>query len=328
MSDTVLVTGGAGYVGSHACKALAAAGYRPVTYDNLQRGHRWAVKWGPFEEGDLRDAARLADVIRRTTPVAVFHFADLLRIEESIHNPALYWRNNVVGSLNLAEACYAGGVPFLVYSSTAAVYGLPEQLPIPESHPLRPISAYGSTKLAVERCFRDFQAAGGAAFSALRYFNAAGSDPEGEIGEAHTPKHHLIPMALEVALGTRDVLRIFGEDYDTPDGTCVRDYVHVSDLARAHLSVLERLKAGGEGGIWNLASGRGFSVRQVLESVRRVTGHPLPTVSAPRRPGDPPALVADARLAEAELGFVTEHRDLDEIVAHDWAWAKALHQRS
>lgn len=323
MTDTVLVTGGAGYVGSHTCKALAAAGYRPVTYDNLQRGHDWAVQWGPLEVGDLRDAERLGAVVRKHTPVAVFHFADLLRIAESIRNPGLYWRNNVVGSLNLAEACYAAGVPFVVYSSTAAVYGLPEQLPIPETHPLRPISAYGSTKLAIERCFGDFHAAGGAQFSALRYFNAVGSDPEGDVGEAHTPKHHLVPMALEVALGLREQLDVFGDDYDTADGTCVRDFVHVSDLADAHVTVLERLKAGLDGGVWNLGTGRGFSVREVVESVRRVTGHAIPTRVAARRPGDPPALVADASKAARELGFQPNYTELDTLIAHDWAWAKS-----
>ncbi len=323
MTTKVLVTGGAGYVGSHACKALARAGFLPVTYDSLVTGHRQAVRWGPLEEGDLLDRIRLDGVLERHRPEAVLHFAASIRVDESVRDPGLYYRNNVVGSLTLLEAVRDHRIFSFVMSSTAAVYGAVRDVPVAESHPRRPANPYGESKRLAEVMLRDFSRAHGIRYAALRYFNAAGSDPDGEIGEAHRPKTHLIPQLLEVAAGVRSEATIHGDDYDTPDGTCVRDYVHVSDLAEAHVVVLGRLLGGGSSGAWNLGTGRGRSVKAMLDAARRVTGHPIPARVGPRRPGDAPELVADPSLAVRELGWAPRFVEPERMIAHDWAWVRS-----
>src|SRR3954453_19995771 len=291
---TVLVTGGAGFVGSHTCKALARAGFRPVVYDDLSNGVREAVRWGPLEVGALEDEARLADVIARHKPVAVLHFAAFIEAGESVREPERFYQNNVAGTLALLRATRGAGIDKLVFSSTAAVYGNPEVTPIPESHPLRPVNPYGRSKLMVEQILADVAAARGLRYAALRYFNAAGADPDGELGENHQPETHLIPLVLQAAYGQRPDITVFGTDYDTPDGTCVRDYVHVADLAEAHALALRRLLGGGESLVANLGTGRGFPVREMIDTVGRVPGRPIPVKPAGRRPGDPAVLVADA----------------------------------
>jgi len=314
----VLVTGGAGYVGSHACKALAEAGYRPVVFDNLTTGHRDLVRWGPLEEGDLLDADRLEAVLAAHRPAAVLHFAALSVVGDSVREPGRYRRNNVDGSLALIAAMQRHGVGRLIFSSTAAVYGEPGEIPITEASPAVPINPYGETKLAIERAL----AASGLAWTALRYFNAAGADPEGETGEDHAAESHLIPLVLDVALGRRASIAVFGTDYDTPDGTCVRDYIHVSDLADAHLRALRRLETGGRSGIFNLGTGQGTSVREIIAMVRQATGHPIPVETGPRRPGDPPVLVCSNAAAREALGW-RPTRDTATQVADAWRWHRA-----
>lgn len=323
MQDAVLVVGGAGFIGSHVCKALAADGYLPVTYDSLVKGHEWAVKWGPLERGDIHDPARLADVLERWKPVAAMHFAAFIEVGESVRDPGRYWQNNVCGSLSLIGALRDAGVQSVVFSSTAAVYGMPQRVPIDELSSLAPVNPYGVTKLAVENLLYDFEVAHGMKSVALRYFNAAGADPDSEIGECHSPESHLIPLVLDAAIGTRQHISIFGDDYPTPDGSCVRDYVHVCDLASAHVLALRRLLGGGASLRCNLGNGSGFSVKQVVDVARAVTGRPIPAVISPRRPGDPAVLVADPSLAVRELGWVQRWAPLEAQVAHAWAW----HQR-
>lgn len=318
----ILVTGGAGYVGSHACKALAATGYRPVVYDDLVTGHPFAVRWGPFEHGDVLDRARLDEVIARYRPAAILHFAAFAYVRESIVQPGRYWRNNVQGSLTLLEAARDAGVTDIVFSSSCAVFGVPARTPIDEDAPKAPISPYGATKLVVETMLADFARAHGTRWTALRYFNAAGCDPDGEIGELHDPETHLIPLALEVAAGERPRLTIFGDDHATPDGTCVRDYVHVSDLARAHVLALRRLREGGAPGAFNLGVGRGYSVREVIDEVRAVTGASLPVEIAPRQPGDPPILLADPARAARALGWSPQIPELSDIIRTAWNWRR------
>ncbi len=318
---TVLVTGGAGYVGSHACKILAAAGFEPVTFDNLSTGNRWAVRWGPLELGDLLDPHALHLAFVRHRPCAVLHFAGAALVGESVREPTLYWRRNLVGSLNLVEACRIHGVGVLVFSSTCAVYGTPTTVPITEETPKAPINPYGASKLAVERLLADAEAAFGLRFAALRYFNAAGADPEGEIGEHRAVETHLIPLLLDAILGLRPPLQVLGTDYPTPDGTAIRDYVHVTDLAVAHLRALEHLLAGGASLVCNLGTGEGHSVRQVIEAAERITGRPVPRVEAPRRPGDPAVLVADPGRALRELRLLPANpMGLERILETAWAW--------
>jgi len=320
MGETILVTGGAGYIGSHACKALARAGFTPVAYDNLSRGHAWAVKWGPLEKGDLADRERLKAVIARHRPVAVMHFAAFAYVGESVAAPDLYYRNNVVGSLCLLEAMRETGLDRLVFSSTCSIYGEPREVPIRESHPTAPVNPYGAGKLMIERMLGDFAAAYGLRSVALRYFNAAGADPEGETGEVHDPETHLIPLVLDVAAGRRPAITILGDDYDTPDGTCVRDYVHVTDLADAHVLALKQLLAGQDSAVYNLGNGVGHSVREVIETARRVTGRPIAVTLGPRRAGDPPRLVADAAQAAERLGWRPRRPALDAQIGDAWAW--------
>jgi UDP-glucose-4-epimerase GalE len=321
-SNAILVTGGAGYIGSHTCKALARAGHVPVVYDSLFRGHARAVRWGPLERGEVTDVARLREAIRTHRPSGVIHFAALTYVGESAQDPLGYYRTNVGGTMALLDAMQAEGVTRIVFSSTCATYGPPEVNPIREDTPQHPISPYGESKLMVERILRDAAAAGGPSAVALRYFNAAGADPEGELGEAHDPETHLIPLALRAARGTAPPLTVFGDDHPTPDGTCIRDYIHVSDLARAHVKALHH--AGTEAGrgfsAFNLGTGTGVSVREILDGVRKTTGREVPFAFGPRRAGDPPALVADAGLAARVLDWRPERSDLDTILSTAWAW--------
>jgi len=321
---TVLVTGGAGYIGSHTCKALANAGYLPVVYDNLLNGHAWAAKWGPLEVGDIRDRSKLADVLARYNPTSVLHFAGLAYVGESVIDPGRYYEMNVAGSLTLAQAMREHGIRRIVFSSTCATYGVPEKLPIDEETPQRPINPYGASKLMVERILADFERAHGICSTALRYFNAAGADVDGELGECHDPETHLIPLVVGAASGRRPALSVFGTDYDTPDGTCIRDYIHVADLAAAHVLALYALEQGTARKAYNLGAGRGFSVREVIAAAARVTGLDVPFSACPRRPGDPAVLVSDAMKAGEELGWWPKLSDLDAIIRSAWAW----HQRA
>lgn len=317
---SVLVTGGAGYIGSHTTKALAQAGFEPVVLDDLSTGHRWAVRWGPLLEADVGDGAALRAILKRYRIRAVIHFAARAYVGESMRDPRGYYWNNVVGTLNLLDAMLDVGVDVIVFSSSCATYGLPEVLPIPEDHPQRPVSPYGETKLAVERALQWYGQAYGLRWLALRYFNAAGADPDGELGEVHDPETHLIPRAILAALGRTDPVEIYGTDYSTRDGTAVRDYIHVVDLAEAHVLGLRYLLGGGESAALNLGTGRGHSVREVLAAVERVSGRTVPVREGPRRPGDPPALVADARKARELLGWQPRCSDLDTIVETAWRW--------
>jgi len=316
---TVLVTGGAGYIGSHCCKALAAAGSVPVTFDNLSRGHAEAVKWGPLVVGDLRDGAAVRAVLEAHRIEAVIHFAALAYVGESTVDPQLYYDNNLGGMIGLLGAMQGAGVGQIVFSSSCATYGTPAALPISESCPQAPINPYGRSKLACEWMLRDAGAAWGLRHVSLRYFNAAGADPEGEVGERHDPETHLVPLALRAASGQGGPLHVFGTDYDTPDGTCIRDYIHVSDLARAHVLALDHLARGGENTALNLGTGQGASVREVVAMVERVTGRAVPVIEEPRRAGDPAALYADTRLARAVLGFSADY-GLAQIVADAAPW--------
>jgi UDP-arabinose 4-epimerase len=315
----VLVTGGAGYIGAHACKALAHAGHEPIVFDNLRTGHRRAVKWGPLEHGDLLDPAALARAFRTHHPDAVMHFAALAYVGESVAHPDLYYRTNVTGTLNLLDAMRAADVSRIVFSSTCATYGQPDTVPIAETTPQCPVNPYGRSKLMVEQVLADTCAAFGTAAIALRYFNAAGADPDGEIGEDHDPETHLIPLVLQAAAGMQPTIRVFGTDWPTPDGTCIRDYIHVSDLADAHVAAIERVEAG-RFSAFNLGVGKGASIREVIATARRVTGRPIVEESAPRRPGDPPELVADARAAHKALAWTPKRPGLETMIETAWAW--------
>ncbi len=325
MGETVLVTGGGGYIGSHACKALVKAGHLPVTYDSFVTGWRDAVQFGPAEEGDLRDRARLDEVFARYKPAAVMHFAALSNVGEASRNPGLYWDNNVIGSLRLIEAMVAAGVRNIVFSSTCATYGEQDGVMLDEACAQTPTNAYGASKRAVEDLIANFAAQEGTDLSYVffRYFNVAGADPDNRVGEFHRPETHLIPLALDAVSGRRAALTVYGQDYPTPDGTCIRDYVHVTDLIAAHLLGLDYLMRGGAPDVFNLGTGHGFSVREVVEAVGRVTGEPVPYEDGPRRAGDCAALVSGSAKAAQELGWRPEHSTLDEMIATAWAW----HQR-
>ncbi|HEY2446427.1 MAG TPA: UDP-glucose 4-epimerase GalE [Rhizomicrobium sp.] len=319
----VLVTGGAGYVGSHACNAIRTAGLTPVTYDNLSRGSRALVRYGPFEQGDILDEPRLLDVIERYRPVAVMHFAALAYVGESVEQPLAYYGNNFAGALTLLRAMHKSGVDRLVFSSTCAIYGTPDRIPIAETCPPSPINPYGRSKLMVEQALEDAGAAHGLRSVSLRYFNACGALETGEIGELHEPETHLIPRVLMAASGEIDAIDIFGTDYPTQDGTAVRDYIHVCDLAAAHVAALRYLDAGGATTAFNLGTGQGHSVREIVDAAARVTGRVPACRSATRRPGDPPTLVADAMAAGRVLGFVPQWTEIERIVASAWSWHRS-----
>jgi UDP-glucose-4-epimerase GalE len=320
--SAVLVTGGAGYIGSHASKALTARGESVVIYDNFSQGHRAATRRATVVEGDIQDTAKLVATINTHRIDAVMHFAAWLSVGDSVKDPAGYYRNNVVGALSVLDAMIATGVRHLVFSSTCAIFGTPETTPIHEDLPKRPINAYGETKLAIELALPHFEHAYGLRSVALRYFNAAGADVDGELGEDHAPEIHVIPRALDAAMG-RGSFRIFGDDYPTPDGTCLRDYVHVSDLASAHVLALDALRAGAPSSAYNLGNGRPTSVRDVLASVGRVTGKPVPYELAPRRDGDPASLFASSDRIKRELGWRPCFEELDVIVETAWRWRLA-----
>jgi UDP-glucose 4-epimerase len=320
MSKLILVTGGAGYIGSHAVKELRKQGYQPLVYDNLSTGHRWAVRKDELREGDLGDTSHVKDILRQENPVAVMHFAASSLVSESVEQPEIYFRNNVINTLNLLEAMLTSGVKYFIFSSTAAVYGNPRQVPIPEDHPLDPVNPYGEGKVFVEKALRWYGEIHDIRYISLRYFNAAGADPEGELGEAHDPETHLIPRILEVAAGKRPFIEVYGADYDTPDGTCIRDYIHVTDLAQAHILALEALLNGHPSRVYNLGNQRGFSVKEVVDVARRVTNHPIPTKESPRRAGDPPVLVASSERIKKELGWKPHYADLKTILETAWRW--------
>ena len=327
MKKSVLVTGGAGYIGSHTCKALARAGFTPVVLDNLSRGFEWAVKWGPLERGDISDAALVDAVVARHQPVAAIHFAAFAYVGESVSDPRTYYRNNVTGSLDLFGSLLRNGVKRIVFSSSCATYGIPEQLPINEASPQNPINPYGATKLIVERILSDFDSAYGLRSVALRYFNAAGADRDGETGEAHDPETHLIPLAIAASRGGAP-LHVMGTDYATPDGTAIRDYVHVEDLAQAHLRALEYLLAGGASTALNVGTGRGVSVMEIIAAVEAATGRKVAWNPAPRRAGDPPALYADPARLKAVLGLDPGNfAAIDKIAATAAQWDAAYQRR-
>jgi UDP-arabinose 4-epimerase len=323
-SKRILVTGGAGYIGSHACKALAQEGYTPVVFDNLVYGHPWAVKWGPLEVGDITDRKKLDAVISQYKPSAVIHFAAYAYVGESVRDPAKYYRNNVAGTLTLLEAAREHGVERLIFSSTCATYGVPKSLPIKENHPQIPINPYGASKLMVERILADFDLAHNFRSISLRYFNAAGADPECEIGEAHRPETHLIPLVLDAAAGLRPNIQIFGDDYETPDGTCIRDYIHVTDLAKAHVLALRALEQGADTTSYNLGNGKGYSVKELISTAIEVTGKPIPIQISPRRNGDPARLVGDAARAMSVLGWVPQYSQMNVILETAWRWHNKL----
>ena len=315
----ILVTGGAGYVGSHAARLLARAGHEVWIYDNLCYGHRAAALSGVLVEGHLAERDKLIALMRSEKIDAVMHFAAFAFVGESVQDPAKYYENNVVGSLHLLEAMRAAGVWRIVFSSTTATYGEPEKIPITEDEPQRPINPYGFTKLVVEQALADYAHAYGLGYAALRYFNASGASPAGDLGEDHTPETHLIPLVLQVALGQRERITIFGDDYPTPDGTCIRDYIHVDDLGSAHVKALELLQPG-QGVKLNLGTGHGASVREVIEACRRATGHAIPTAMGQRRAGDPAELVADSALAQQMLDWRPQYTSIQAIVDTAWNW--------
>ncbi len=318
----ILITGGAGYIGSYACKVLSKAGYKPVVYDNLVYGHKWAVKWGPLEEGDLSDETRLDQVIKQYQPESVMHFAAYAYVGESMKYPGKYFQNNVSGTLTLLEAMKNHNINKIIFSSSCTIYGIPETIPIQEDHKQCPISPYGASKLMVEEILKYFDLAHGIRSISFRYFNAAGADPDGEIGEDHDPETHLIPLVLDVALRRRPSISIFGTDYETSDGTCIRDYIHIADLVDAHLLGLKQLEQGCATKFYNLGNGQGFSVREIIDTASRVTNTKIPFVSGKRRLGDPPVLVGDGHLAIEELGWKPQYSELETQIVHAWNWHK------
>ena len=321
----VLVTGGAGYIGSHACKALRAGGFTPVTFDNLITGWQDAVKFGPFEQGDLLDRAALDAVFAKHEPVAVMHFAALSQVGESMQQPGRYWHNNVTGSMNLFDAAVQAGCKQIVFSSTCATYGDQDNVVLDENSPQNPINAYGASKRAIEDMLRDYEVAHGLRHVIFRYFNVAGADPEGQVGEFHQPETHLVPLMLDAIAGKRDALTVFGSDYDTPDGTCIRDYVHVCDLVDAHVLGLKWLTDDKDSRMFNLGTGKGFSVREVIDHSRDVTNQIVPIVEGPRRLGDCTKLVSGSQRAEVELGWKPQRSTLKHMISDAWRWHQTGH---
>jgi len=316
----ILVTGGAGYIGSHTNKELHKRGYQTVVYDNLVYGHKESVKWGTLEIGDLSDKERLESVFKKYPIEAVIHFAAYAYVGESVTEPAKYYNNNVCNTINLLDIMKKYKVNHIIFSSTCATYGVPEKMPITEDMPQNPVNPYGATKKIVERILEDYHKAYGLYYCCLRYFNAAGADPDGEIGESHTPETHLIPLILDAASGKRESICIFGTDYPTEDGTCIRDYIHVTDLADAHIRALEYLKQGGESTCFNLGNGNGDSVQHVIEVVKQVTGKEFIVKEEKRRAGDPPMLIGSAEKAEKILGWKQQYKEIGTIVEHAWKW--------
>jgi len=327
MTEPVLITGGAGYVGSHTCKALAAKGYMPISLDNLIYGHPWAVQWGPFIKGDIADSLVLDQIFSDYRPKAVIHFAAYAYVGESVRHPAKYYQNNVAGSISLLEAMRRHGCKSIIFSSSCSTYGMPLQVPIPEDHPQNPINPYGRTKLMMEQIIRDYGSAYGIRYAILRYFNAAGADPEGKIGEDHDPETHLIPLLLQTVLGQRSHTDVYGTDYNTPDGTAIRDYIHVTDLACAHLLALKYLTQSGQSLCVNLGTGRGNSVMEVIQAVQQVTGKPVDYRTVGRRPGDPPELVAKAEQADSLLGWRPAFIDINNTISTAWKWHQSQLKR-
>ncbi len=320
MNNVILVTGGAGYIGSHVCKALSQKGFLPVVYDNLCSGNAGAVRWGPFEKGDIRDRQRLAEIISRYRPIAIMHFAALIQVGESVSAPADFYENNVYGSLCLLEEAREFGIEHMVFSSTAAVYGLPNSSFLKESSALKPINPYGQTKLTMENMIRDYSNAYGLNFAILRYFNAAGADEAGEIGTSYKKDTHLIPLLMRVASNLSPEIKIFGNDYDTPDGTAIRDYIHVTDLADAHVKALQKIMSEKTNLTLNLGTNTGHSVKEVVETTRGVTSHDIPAIDCDRRAGDPHILVANAAKAQKLLNWKPKHSSLENIIQTAWNW--------
>lgn len=323
MAETVLVVGGAGYIGSHTCLELSRRGYNPVVFDNFSNGHPEFVQWGPAEEGDIRDRARLEAVLDKYKPKAILHFAALIEVGESVKDPVSFYDNNVIGTLTLLAAAQAAGIKSFVFSSTCATYGLPQRLPLDETHPQHPINPYGQTKYIVEQALADYDRYKDFRSVTLRYFNAAGADPEGRIGEWHQPETHAIPLAIDAALGRRAGFKVFGDDYETRDGTCVRDYIHVLDLADAHVRAVDYLLAGGASVSLNLGTGTGTTVKELIGAIEATSKRPFPVEYVGRREGDSTSLVADNKKAMDVLGWQPRY-DLDSIIASAWRW----HSRS
>lgn len=319
----ILVIGGAGYIGSYMCKYLAKHGYNPIVFDNLIYGHRQAVKWGPFIKASMSDSNLLGEIFEKYEIVAVMHFAAFCYVGESVTEPAKYYRNNVSETINLLQIMIEKRVSNFIFSSTCATYGEPMEIPITEEHPQNPINPYGKSKLMVEQILDDFKNAYGLQSISLRYFNATGADPDGELGEDHRPETHLIPLILQTALGQRETINIFGDDYQTKDGTCIRDYIHIADLAQAHLLALERLLNGFDGERYNLGNGDGYSVKEVIEVARQVTGKQIPTKIVERRPGDPAVLIGSSEKIVNELGWKPQFADPNTIIETAWKWHKS-----
>ena len=322
----ILIVGGAGYIGSHVNKLLTEKNYETIVLDNLSCGHKESVKWGKFCQVDLADVDKLDEVFTNYDIEAVMHFSSFIEVGESVQNPEKYYTNNVVNTMNLLNVMKKHDVKKFIFSSTCATYGIPQKIPLVEDHPQNPINPYGWTKLMVERILKDYDAAYGLKSVILRYFNASGADESGEIGEAHDPESHLIPLILDAAIQKRDNIKIFGTDYDTPDGTCIRDYIHVTDLADAHLLALEYLKKENTSNEFNLGNGRGFSVREVIESVKKVTGRTFNVVETQRREGDPAILIGSSQKAQELLGWNPQHAEIDKIVETAWNWHKKLNK--
>ncbi|UCE51397.1 MAG: UDP-glucose 4-epimerase GalE [Desulfobacterales bacterium] len=320
----VLVTGGAGYIGAHCCKELYLQGYHPITIDNLVYGHKESVKWGDFYQGDIGNPDHLRDCLKKYKIDAVMHFAAYAYVGESMEDPLKYYTNNVFNTINLLNLLLGHHIKYFVFSSSCATYGNPVSVPIYEGHQRKPISPYGRTKRMIEEILEDLDAAYGLKFISLRYFNAAGADPEGDIGEKHDPETHLIPLVLDVAAGKSNTIKVFGTDYQTEDGTCIRDYIHVTDLARAHILALEKLLDGSKSSVLNLGQGKGYSVLEVIQKAKEVTGKAINVVNSDRRPGDPPVLVASNQKAIQQLGWKPELSNLDDIIRTAWNWHRKI----
>ena len=320
----ILVTGGAGYIGSHCCKELSKKGFQPVTIDNLVYGHEDFVKWGEFFKGDVGDPAPLKKCLDQHKIDAVMHFAAYAYVGESVEDPVKYYENNLRNTIQLLHAVLDHKIKYFVFSSTCATYGHPQKIPIDEDHPQNPINPYGKTKRMIEEIMQDYQNAYGLKYISLRYFNAAGADPDAEVGEDHDPETHLIPLVLDAAIGKRKDIKVFGTDHETPDGTCIRDYIHVTDLAQAHILALQQLMDGADSNAYNLGNGQGFSVLEIIERARKITGKNITVENSDRRPGDPPVLIASNEKAVKELGWKPQYADIDDIIGTAWKWHQKL----